>query len=124
MINVNVNFIDEPIKEPATHMSEQIQKELDDELLGNQDEQFFGIKNGPPLQSQETLPHDGDEDEHRLDTFNKLEDESISDIVSHDSMHTDEEEDKEIEATEIKTFNRSQSDLVEAPEVHLDHDHL
>ena len=85
------------------------------------------MKNGPPLQSQETMPHDGDEDEHRLDTFNKQEDEEISDIVSHNSLNTDktdEEEEKEIEATEIKTFNRSQSDLALAPEVHLDHDHL
>ena len=70
------------------------------------------------------MPHDGDEDEHRLDTFNKLEDESISDIVSQDSIHTDPEEEKEIEAKEIQTFNRSQSDLVQAPQVHLDHDHL
>ena len=70
------------------------------------------------------MPHDGDEDEHRLDTFNKLEDESISDIVSQDSKLTEEEEEKEVEATEIKTFNRSQSDLAPAPEVHLDHDHL
>ena len=47
------------------------------------------------------MPHDGDEDEHRLDTFNKLEDESISDIVSQDSIHTDPEEEKKIEAKEI-----------------------